>query len=72
VERVPSDAGNLLDDLRAAVELYQKRFAMRTLVNSMPKLEAERKEIEWQLSRADAALEAAEQHHTETTSPLHG
>jgi len=45
---------------------------MRTLVNSMPKLEAERKEIEWQLSKADAALEAAEQQHTETTSPLHG
>jgi hypothetical protein len=40
VERVLSDAGRSLDDLRAAVELYQKRFGMRTLVNSLPKLEA--------------------------------
>ena len=72
VERVLSDAGKSLDDLRAAVELYQKRFAMRTLVNSLPKLEAKRKEVERQLTKADEALEAAEQHHTETTTPLHG
>jgi predicted nucleic acid-binding Zn-ribbon protein len=72
VERVLSDAGKSLDDLRAAVELYQKRFAMRTLVNSLPKLEAERKEIELHLSKADAALEAAEQQHADVTAPLHG
>ena len=72
VERVLGDTGKPLDDLRAAVELYQQRFAMRAQVNSLPKLEAERKEVEQQLLKADAALEAAEQQHTETTAPLHG
>jgi hypothetical protein len=72
VERVLSDTGKSLDDLRAAVELYQRRFAMRAQVNSVPKLEAERKGVEQQLLKADAALEAAEQQHTETTAPLHG
>lgn len=72
VERVLNESGKSLDDLRAAVELYQQRFAMRTLVNSLPKLEAERKEVERQLTKADEALEAAEQQHTETTAPLHG
>jgi predicted nucleic acid-binding Zn-ribbon protein len=72
VERVLSDADKSLDDLRAAVELYQKRFAMRTLVNSMPKIEAERKELERQVTQADETLEAAERKHEETTAPLTG
>jgi predicted nucleic acid-binding Zn-ribbon protein len=72
VERVLSESGKSLDDLRAAVELYQQRFAMRTLVNSLPKLEAERKEVERQLTQADEALEAAERQHSEATAPLHG
>jgi predicted nucleic acid-binding Zn-ribbon protein len=72
VDRVLRDTGKSLDDLRAAVELYQKRFAMRAQVNALPKLEAERKEVERQLSKADAALEAAEQQHADVTTPLHG
>ncbi len=72
VERVLSDTGKSLNDLRAAVELYQRRFAMKTQVNSLPKLEAERKEVEQKLLNADAVLEATEQQHTETTAPLHG
>ncbi len=72
VEQVLSESGKSLDDLRAAVELYQRRFALRTQVNSLPKLEAERKEVERQLCKADEALEAAEQQHADVTAPLHG
>lgn len=72
MDRVLSDTGKSLDDFRAAVELYQRRFTMNTQVNALPKLEAERKEVEQKLLKADEALEAAEQQHTETTAPLHG
>jgi chromosome segregation ATPase len=69
-ERILSDSGRSLDDLRTAVELYQRRVAMRAQLDSLPKLEAERKEIERQLAEADAALSAAEQRHMEVTVPL--
>ena len=71
-ERVLSDAGRSLDDLRTAVELYQKRVGMRTPLDSLPKMEAERKEIERRLSEADEALAAAERQHAEVTGPLRG
>jgi len=71
-ERILNDSGRSLDDLRAAVELYQKRAAMRAMLDSLPKLEAERREIEQRLAEADAALRAAEQRHAEVAIPLRG
>ena len=70
VERVLLSTGKSVEELRAAVELYQRRSVMRTQVNSLPKLESERKEIEQQMTKANAALEEAERQHEETMNPL--
>jgi chromosome segregation ATPase len=72
VDRVLRDTGKSLDDLRASVELYQRRFALRAQINSLPKLEAERREIEQKIARAVQALETAERLYDETTYPLTG
>jgi hypothetical protein len=66
------DPGKTLEDLRAAVELLQTRMAMRTHLNSLPKLQAEEKEIGRQIAEAEAALARAEDAHQETTYPLVG
>jgi hypothetical protein len=47
-------------------------MAMRTHLNSLPKLQAEEKEIGRQIAEADAALVRAEDEHQETTYPLLG
>jgi predicted nucleic acid-binding Zn-ribbon protein len=72
VDRILNEAGKSLDELRAAVELFQKRHALRTQINALPKLEAERKEVEQKIGRAVEALEAAERLYDETTYPLTG
>jgi putative intracellular protease/amidase len=66
------DAGKTLDDLCSAVEVLQSRRAMRKHLNSLPKLQAEEKEIGRQIAEADAALARAEDTHQETTCPLAG
>jgi len=72
VVRILHDSGKTLDDLRSAVELLQTRMAMRTHLNSLPKLQAEEKEIGRQIAEAEAALARAEDTHQETTYPLIG
>lgn len=70
VERILVITGKSVEDLRAAVELYQQRFALRTQLNSLSKLTTERKEIEQQMAKANEALEEAERQHEETMNPL--
>lgn len=70
VERILIITDKSVEDLQAAVELYQQRFALRTQLNSLPKLATERKEIEQQMAKANEALEEAERQHEETMNPL--
>ncbi|MEX1026631.1 MAG: hypothetical protein WD049_01300 [Candidatus Paceibacterota bacterium] len=56
-----------LDDLRQAVEHYQRRMALRAAVAAMPKLEGQRRDLDDQIAEADRVLEAAEKQHDETT-----
>jgi hypothetical protein len=71
VERLLSCAGKSADDLRLDVERYQHRMALKAMVDSLPKLEAERREIDEPIVAADRVLEAAEKQHDETTAPLY-
>ncbi len=70
IDQVLHDAGKSLDDLRKAVELLQKRRALRETLDRVPALQAERQEIERQLNAAYIALEEAEEKHAEVTHPL--
>lgn len=71
VERTLADAGKSLDDLRADVEHYQRRMALKAAVAAIPNLDAERRDIDKQIAEADRLLEAAEKRHDETTFPLY-
>lgn len=71
VETTLANAGKSLDDLRQAVELDQKRTTLKSMVASMPKLEAERQEVQQQISKADDDLAEAEQRHNDVTAPLY-
>ncbi len=70
LERVLQDACKSLDDLRQAVERLQRGRQLREHLDRLPALMAERQEIEKQIAAADAALEAAEKKHGETTGPV--
>jgi hypothetical protein len=71
VERLLTDAGKSLDDLRQDVQRYEHRFALKAMVNSIPKWETERQEIDERIAAADRTLEAAEKQHEEVTAPLY-
>lgn len=71
VERLLASADKSVDELRQDVERYQHRLALKAMVASISKLEAERCEIEHQIAIADQALESAEQQHDATTTPLY-
>lgn len=71
VERLLGSANKSIDDLRRDVERYQHRMALKAMVNSLPRMEAERREIDSQIAAADGVLEAAEKQHDETTAPLY-
>jgi hypothetical protein len=70
VESLLATAGKSVDDLRRDVERYQHRLALKSMVNSLPRLEAERREIDSQIVAAGRVLEAAEKQHDDTTAPL--
>ena len=70
VERILNACGRSIDDLKKAVELYQRRVLWRELLDSLPRLEAERESIERRLAEADAELQAAERKHAKVTTPL--
>ena len=71
VERLLANAGKSVDDLRRDVERYQHRMALKAMINSLPRLEAERREIDSQIAAADRVLEAAEKQHEVSTAPLY-
>lgn len=72
VELTLADAGNSLDDLKHAVEQYQRRMTLKAAVAMLPKVEEQRKQVEQQIAAADRQLEAAEARHEEITGPLFG
>lgn len=43
------------------------RMALKATIDSLPRLEAERREIDSRIAAADGVLEAAEKQHDETT-----
>lgn len=71
VDAVLADAGKSLDDLREAVERLQARRRLREQLDQLPKLAAERQQVEKEIEAADNALTDAEQKHAEMTAPLH-
>ena len=71
VEAILRDAGKSLDDLREAAERLAHRRRLREQWDRLPELAAERTEIEAKIAAADAALDEAEQRHTDVTGPLH-
>lgn len=71
VESTLAHAEKSLDDLRQAVELFQKRMALRATVASMPQFEAEQQDVQRQITQADKALAEAEKRHDEITEPLY-
>lgn len=70
VADILANAGKSVTDLKADVERYQHRQKLKALIASMPKLEAERRDIDDQIARAELDLEAAEKQHEEATAPL--
>ncbi len=70
VDDVLADAGKTLDDLRQAVERLQTRSRLRERIDELPKIAAEREQIEKQIAAADQVLADAERTHDEVTAPL--
>ena len=70
VDRILSEAGKSLDELKADVEKAKERIALQALANSLPTLNANRDEIAKQLNALDAEFEKAEQAHDEARLPL--
>ena len=70
VDAVLLDAGKTLDDLRQAVELLERRAAMKSQLDTVPKLEAEKADLEAKIGKATEVLNAAEAKYAEMTNPL--
>jgi DNA repair exonuclease SbcCD ATPase subunit len=70
VDRTLNAAGRSLDDLRAAVEVYQQRLALKAKADAAAGLRARCRELEEQIRQADEELAEAERRHTEVTAPL--
>ncbi len=70
VDRVLIVTGQTLDDLRAAVGQYQHRLELRARLETLPKLEAEQRDVRKQIEKAEAALAQAEAKHAEAVWPL--
>jgi len=71
VERLLSETGKSVDDLRKDVETYQQRMELKAAVAAAPDLQTERQTLDEQIAAADRALKAAEDLHDETTQPLY-
>ena len=70
VAQVLHEAGKSVEDLRQAVELLHRRRDLRQKLDSVPRLMAQRQEIERKIAAANCDLEAADQRHTEAVVPL--
>jgi hypothetical protein len=71
VERLLSETGKSVDNLRKDVETYQQRMEMKAAVAAVPSLQTERQTLDEQIAAADRALKASEDLHDETTKPLY-
>lgn len=72
VERLLTEFGMSLDDLKQDVEVYQTRMALKALVATLPKIDQETALVQQKIAAADRELEAAEQRYEDTTAPLYG
>jgi hypothetical protein len=71
VERLLSETGKSVDDLRNDVENYQHRMELKARIAAAPKLQSELRALDQKIAAADQALKAAEDLHDETTGPLY-
>lgn len=70
VDAVLRESGQSVDDLKAAVELLQRRTEEKARLDTVPKLEAEKAELEAKIGKAAEILNAAETKFNETVNPL--
>ena len=70
VDAVLLESGQTLDDLKAAVELLQNRMESKTKLDTVPKLEAEKAELEAKIGKAPEILSAAETKFNESVNTL--
>ncbi|MBM3984030.1 MAG: hypothetical protein FJ304_27945 [Planctomycetes bacterium] len=70
VDGVLTVSGKTLDDLKQAVELYQKRKEMKAQLDAVPALDAEEAEITKRISKAREVFEVAEKKFHEVVDPL--
>lgn len=72
VERLLAETNKSITDLKNDVEDYQRRFVLKAVVASLPRLEQEFVQVQQQIAAADRVLEEAERRHDEITGPLYG
>ena len=70
VERLLADSGKTPADLKAAVELMQRRRQWSELVTGATTLEQEQSAVRQRIAAEDRKLEEAERAHTDATVPL--
>jgi chromosome segregation ATPase len=72
MDRLLITTGKSTDDLKASVELHQRRVALHAQMDRLPEIEKERAKISKQFAEARAVLDAAEAKYEETAGPLRG
>jgi predicted nucleic acid-binding Zn-ribbon protein len=70
VDGVLTVSGKTLDDLKQAVELYQKRKDMKAQLDTVPALDAEEAEINKRIGKAREVFDAARTKFEEEVNPL--
>jgi hypothetical protein len=70
VEETLAASGKSLDDLQAAVQLLERRRALRKQFDQGPAFTKERAELEKKIITADQAFEQAERRHEAAVAPL--
>ena len=63
-------ANKTLQEFKAAVVHHQRRVEQRKKLDTIPKLEAEQRDIRKQMEKADAVLAEAETKHEATVGPF--
>ena len=70
VDRILARANKSVDDLKADVQRYRNRMAMRALAEALPRYQQERDEIKRKLDQLDRDFEEAERLYEEQRFPL--
>ena len=70
IEAVLVDSGRKLDDLREAVEMLERRRAMRQQVDDLPNLATEILAMEAKIAEADRVFNEANERYDQTVDPL--